>query len=369
MARCKGECMTPKVSIVVPVYNVEQYLPECLESLASQTLKDIEIILVNDGSTDGSLDILKQYASNDSRFTIVDKANAGYGHSMNRGFERARGEYIGIVESDDCARPEMFEKLYEQAKKNDADIVRSNYFTMGNCGTEFHLVDVLNLSHAPYYMAFDPKDYPDVFRGSPAIWTAIYRRDFIFDNGISFLESPGASYQDTGFFLKVLSAAQKVVFVREAYLNYRIDNAGSSVKSGSKVFCVCDEYESFDEFLSRIPERANTFRFIIQAKKYETYIWNYNRLDDSLRPVFLERMAAEFLRARSEGDLKEELFQPIEWQELNSVIDNPSSFSGKSFTVVPVNLDTVEYQKSRCANGEISRLRFLLWRIKHGLKR
>lgn len=360
--------MVPKVSIVVPVCNVEKYLPECLDSLIGQTLKDIEIILVNDGSKDHSLDIINEYAARDDRIVVIDKPNAGYGHTMNRGFERATGEYVGIVESDDCARPEMFEKLYEQAVKNSADVVRSNYFAMGNNGTEFHLIDVLNLAHAPYYEPFDPKDYPDAFRGSPAIWTAIYRNAFIREKGISFLESPGASYQDTGFFLKVLAAASRVVFMREAFLNYRIDNAGSSVKSGAKVFCVCDEYQSFEEFISHMPNRAEAFKYIIPAKKYETYIWNYNRLDESLRSDFLTKMVEEFMSAQAQGNLKKEYFHPVEWSELQSVLANPADFSGKSFTVVPAELDEVECQKTRRANGEISSLRYLGWRLKRALK-
>ena len=90
-----------KVSIVIPVYNVEHYLVECLDSAMNQTLHDIEIICVNDGSKDSSLEILLEYAKRDSRIKIIDKENAGYGHTMNLGIDMARGEYIGIIESDD----------------------------------------------------------------------------------------------------------------------------------------------------------------------------------------------------------------------------------------------------------------------------
>ena len=280
--------MTPKVSVVVPVYNVEKYLPECLNSIMQQSLKEIEIIVVDDGSTDDSLSIIEDYAKKDSRIVVISKENRGYGHSMNRGFEKAQGEYIGIVESDDCARPEMFEKLYEQASLNNADIVRSNYYTMADNGTKFDLIDILNLAHAPYYGVFNPQDYQDILRGSPAIWTGIYKRDFITKSDITFLESAGASYQDTGFMLKVLIAAERVVLMREAFLNYRIDNESSSVKSGAKVFCVSDEYASLEDFLFHYPEKASAFRHMIPAKKYETYLWNYNRLDDSLKQDFLK---------------------------------------------------------------------------------
>ena len=113
-----------KVSVLVPIYNVEEFLPECLDSLVNQTLKDIEFICINDGSKDDSLKILKEYAKKDKRILIINKKNSGYGDSMNKGLEKAKGEYIGIVESDDFIDLDAFEKLYNIAKKNDADVVK-----------------------------------------------------------------------------------------------------------------------------------------------------------------------------------------------------------------------------------------------------
>ena len=118
----------PKVSIVVPVCNAEQYLKQCLDSILGQTLQDIEIICVNDGSKDNSGAMLDAYAQRDDRVRVLHKENTGYGNSMNRGLDMARGEYIGIVESDDWVEPDMFEKLYQAAKAAKADVVKSNFF-------------------------------------------------------------------------------------------------------------------------------------------------------------------------------------------------------------------------------------------------
>lgn len=115
----------PKVSIIIPVYNVEKYLRECLDSVIQQTLQDIEIICVNDGSTDNSLQILKEYAQNDSRIKIIDKPNSGYGQTMNVGMQNATGEYIGIVEPDDYVELDMFETLYNTANSLGTYIVNS----------------------------------------------------------------------------------------------------------------------------------------------------------------------------------------------------------------------------------------------------
>lgn len=113
----------PLVSILVPVYNVELYLRQCLDSLKKQSLTDIEIICVNDGSTDGSLDILNDYASTDNRIKIINKRNGGLPSARNAGLDAATGEYVGFVDGDDFVEPDMFKKLYLAAKHEKADIV------------------------------------------------------------------------------------------------------------------------------------------------------------------------------------------------------------------------------------------------------
>ena len=360
--------MIPKVSVVVPVYNVAEFLPACLDSICAQTLKDIEVIVVNDGSTDDSLEIAQRYAAADGRIKVLTKENRGYGHTMNLGFSHARGAYIGIVESDDCARPDMFETLYGLAVQHDADLVRSNYWNMSENGTQFNLVDVLNLSDAPYETAFDTADHPDILRGSPAIWTAIYKASFLKESGISFLETPGASFQDTGFALKAFSAARRMVITRKAFLNYRVDNAGSSVKSGAKMYCVCDEYDSFEDCLAADSNRKQAFRYVIPSKKYETYVWNYNRLDSSLKAEFMGRMSREFAEEKAAGNLKQSEFQDIEWKELMELIEDPAVFDGRSLTVQYPPQDFKEHQRTLRANGLISRFRMYGSFVKHALK-
>ena len=108
-----------KVSIVVPIYNAELYLKQCLDSIINQTLKEIEIICVNDGSTDKSAKIVEEYAKKDNRIRVITKTNTGYGNSMNIGFDAAVGEYVGLIESDDFVDKEMFATLYNVAKPHD----------------------------------------------------------------------------------------------------------------------------------------------------------------------------------------------------------------------------------------------------------
>ena len=119
--------VTPLISVLVPCYNVEKYLVECLDSIVAQSYKNLEIICLNDGSTDSTLDIINSFASKDDRFVVVDKPNSGYGASMNIGLKKATGEYLAIVESDDYIEPTMFEDLLKAMQENDLDLARCAY--------------------------------------------------------------------------------------------------------------------------------------------------------------------------------------------------------------------------------------------------
>ena len=173
-----------KVSVIIPVYNVEKYLKQCLDSVVNQTLKDIEIICVNDGSKDKSREIIEEYAQKDSRIVVIDKENSGYGDSMNKGIAAANGEYISIIESDDFADSDMLYDLYNLAKKYDSDVVKSdwyNYWTDTDLSIKRDVFSNLNGLHP------DIKDCPQCLLIQPSIWSAIYEKSFLEDNQIQFL--------------------------------------------------------------------------------------------------------------------------------------------------------------------------------------
>ena len=280
-----------KVSVLVPVYNVERYLSECMDSLVNQTLKDIEIICINDGSTDDSLNILQEYAKRDARIKIIDKNNAGYGHTMNIGIQEAQGEYIGILESDDFADANMFEVLYDVAAALEADFAKSNYWEYKNHASAF----VRSLEDGPYQEVFTPRrDLLCSFIFKPTIWSAIYKRNFILKNNIAFNETPGASFQDTSFNFKVFACAERAVFVEDAFVHYRQDNEASSVKRPDKVYCVVDEYRKSAEFLATRPDLKGQLEYLLPALKWNTYQWNYRRISPDFKYEFMEKMMDEF---------------------------------------------------------------------------
>lgn len=311
-----------KVSVLVPIYNVEQYLPECLDSLCGQTLKGIEIICINDGSTDASGAILDEYAKNNSNIVVINKKNSGYGDSMNRGLEAATGEYIGIVESDDFIDQNGFEKLYELAKKTDADIVKANYYYHSEDKDEIHEV----VKNQKTNKATTISDDYNILIEEPGIWSAIYRRDFLNENKIRFRTTPGASYQDTGFFFKTACAAKKIVYTKNAFLHYRTDNANSSVKSLEKVNYVVEEYADIEKFLEKC-EVSDEVKYTIQAAKFGAFHWNLQRLPKDLAQEFIVTIKQEFSKADKAGLLQKKYFPTKYWLALQLILKSSTKTS------------------------------------------
>lgn len=314
---------TPKVSILVPCYNVERYLAQCLESLRTQTLEDIEVICINDGSTDSTADIIERFRVEDARFRVIEKENSGYGASMNRGLDSARGTYVGILESDDFCEPETFARLTAEADKTKASAVKANFFFHWSAEEPADRKNELIGGGTPRVV--DPAAYPPLFWYMPSIWSALYRRDFLQENGIRFLETPGASYQDLSFTFKVWACASKVALLPEAFVHYRQDNEASSIHAPGKVFCVCDEFGEIERFLDAHPEKSALWP-IETRLKFDSYIWNYWRLDVNLRKRFLERFEADFKAAEAAGTIDYDLFQPWSEADLRHILTNAADF-------------------------------------------
>lgn len=313
-----------KISVVVPVYNVEKYLKECIDSIINQTLEDIEIICVNDGSTDSSLEILNDYAKKDSRIIVINKSNSGYGHTMNMGLNAASGEYIGIIESDDFADKNMFEDLYKLAKEYDADIVKGdwyNYWSKNKFARKNN-----RISSAKTLKLTNSKQDKSLLRINPSVWSAIYKKEFLNKYNIRFLETPGASYQDLAFSFKVFALAEKVILTDKAYLYYRQDNMNSSVKSKTKVYCVCDEYEEIDRFLEEYPDLKFEFKVQEEINRYNGYVSSVLRIDDSVKPEFVKVFSDHFKEEYNTGLLGNEFFKKINKKEFMTLINNPEKY-------------------------------------------
>lgn len=321
----------PRVSLLMPVMNVERYLPESLASARAQTLADIEIICIDDGSTDGSLAIMRAAAEEDGRIRVIEKANSGYGDSMNRALELARGTYIGILEPDDIMYPESLERLVAAAEAAQAEVAKGNfelYWTSPSERVEFF--EVADNAHCA--APSRPLDDPFIFYQKPSIWSAVYRRDFLEHHGIRFLPTPGASFQDCSFSFKVFASAARVVYVHDSMLRYRQDNEGSSVNARNKVFCTCDEYAEIErwiagEFTSEHGEAAaRDLMRVEQVAKYDSYMWSYVRLAPEFRVMFLERMSGEFTAALDAGWFELDDLKPWKRANLAAIMRDPTGW-------------------------------------------
>lgn len=305
---------SPKVSVLVPICNVEKYLEECLESARVQTLTDIEIICINDGSTDGSLKIIQSFCERDARFRLIDKLNSGYGDSMNKGLDAARGEYVAILESDDFLDSDALEYMYQKAVGSDLEVLKCNFWLYWSApSSERMFRKNMYFSFASPEMvlmgAHRPIDYPYSFWGKASIWSAIYKRSFLNDNSIRFLPTPGASYQDSSFTFKVLACASRVAYSSKAFLHYRQDNENSSVNSKGKVYCTCEEHAEMERFLNEERPDLKLELDPIRARlKFLNYRWNYDRLGDKFKNEFLMRFSAEMREEIERGTISEEYF-------------------------------------------------------------
>ncbi|MGN0018457.1 MAG: glycosyltransferase [Candidatus Gastranaerophilaceae bacterium] len=212
-----------KVSIIIPVYNVEQYLERCLETVINQTLKDIEIILVNDGSTDNSVDICNRYAQKDSRIKVVTRKNGGLSAARNTGLEHVSGEYIGFLDSDDWVDKDFYEKLYNAAIENDCDIAFGDIIRKGEHKHK------IRLKIPEIIVAEDIYDKMQLAQNlkNPGVWNKIYRKH-LFDNGLRFEE--GVYYEDREFSIQIINECKKIVAVPNIYYYYFV-NPTSIVKS------------------------------------------------------------------------------------------------------------------------------------------
>lgn len=205
---------TPKVSVTVPVYNTSRYLKQCLDSLASQTLSDIEFIIVDDGSTDGSGGICDEYAARDNRFRVIHQPNGGLSVARQTGLDAAQGEYVIVCDSDDWAAPDMYEKLYQKAKETDADIVCCGYYAEYDGGRS-----------VPKQTIFIEKseiidNFDFISRGAGGSWTKLVRKS-LFDKAGASYESGINMSEDSLIVYKLMKADPKIVQSNDNLYHYR----------------------------------------------------------------------------------------------------------------------------------------------------
>ena len=323
----------PKVSIIVPIYRVEKYLVQCLDSIVNQTLKDIEIILVDEGDMDACRYIIDHYEQTDKRVIAIHEKNGGYGASVNKGFDIAKGEYIGIIESDDFIAPEMFEEMYNYAKQTGADVVKTPYYEYWS--KKGDKKDVTKVCHykdfitkeSPKDEAFSIMDYPQQMSVHASLWSGIYKTSYIREKNIRFIQAKGGAYVDVGFRIDTLINTDKIAWLSKPYYYYRVDAEGSTTnnfKLGAMLQRWAEAHEAFetkykgkydtvgkyliiDEYLNTV---GQCFNFYPTEEEFKLLQSNLSKIDDKIineSPVLSQDRKAKMLKAKYAKD-REDFF-------------------------------------------------------------
>lgn len=286
----------PIISVIVPVYNVEDYLAKCLDSILNQTFSNIEIICVNDGSTDGSRKILEEYKKRDFRIKIVDKENGGLSSARNAGMKVAQGEFYSFIDSDDWIDKTMLEKLYENITtlNSDISICAVHQFDETN-----QKIDDSN----PYYTleffdktfdnrAFSYKDTkPFIMDVCVMAWNKLYRRSLIEECNAEFPD--GLIFEDGPFFFTIFFKTDRVSIVRDFLYYYRINRKNSIIqKAGKKFLNVIDVSELMYSKIKDLPD-FDDIKYIFFRKKVEDLIYRFEHLNKKYKSAFARKLKNE----------------------------------------------------------------------------
>lgn len=285
-----------KVSVIIPVYNVEKYLRQCMDSVLNQTLKEIEIICVNDGATDGSAEILEEYAKKDSRVQVIVQKNAGAGAARNNGMAAASGKYLSFLDADDFFEPDMLEKAYELAEKDQADFVvyKSDQFHTDK--NEFVQVSwVVREKELPPYQPFHHRQMTDnifkVFVGWA--WDKLYRKEFVDKHGLRFQEQRTSN--DMLFVFGAVALAERISVLPEVMVHQRRDAEDSLSKTRENSWwCFYDALIALRELLKKNHLYGELAKDYINYALHFT-LWNYNTLAESTKPLLKEKLQREWL--------------------------------------------------------------------------
>lgn len=220
---------TPKISVIMPSLNVGDYMEECLSSVVKQTIDDIEVICVDAGSTDKTLDIIKNHQKTDNRIKLLMSDKKSYGHQVNMGIKEAKGSYIAIVETDDYIDENMFKKLYSYSNNDTIDIIKGNFYYLNDYDdSNLEIEKDVTKRELTSNKVFTLKEEPLFVEGHPSIWAGIYLREFLLKNNICFMEEPKGGWVDNPFFFETAIKANKIIYIDEALYYYRITNPNSS---------------------------------------------------------------------------------------------------------------------------------------------
>ncbi len=320
----------PKVTIVIPVLNVQPYIRECLDSVVHQTLADLEIFCVDAGSTDGTLEIEQEYERQDPRVRILEDTARSTGYAKNLGIDLAASGYVAIVEPDDYIAEDMMEKLYDAVVRYDLDMVKGNYRSfLGEGKTRLFAEKAVSLCGEDYEKVIDPRSDNRYFGWDMYTWTGLYKKSFLETFGIRHNESGGAAFQDVGFWFQTFCYARRIMLLKDYFYHYRRDNPNASVNNPNRTFVMCEEYKFVKD---RLSGDTGTWERVLPAyyhALFRSYFVTYERLAKGLRPDFVKRFYAEIREGYEQGGICRALFDAYELDYLDVLLESGERFADK----------------------------------------
>lgn len=291
----------PLLSVIIPVYNSEKTIIKCLNSVVTQTLEEIEIIIINDGSTDETLSLIMDCAKSDSRIKVINNKNQGQGLSRNEGLRLAQGEYVTFIDSDDWIEPEMFEIMLDCAQKTGVDVVQCEFLQVyennkkpqKSCIVENLKSNKVKVSESNIYKLVDYKESV-IMALSNFAWGRIYKKDFIIKNKIEF--SSGFIGEDKAFSIECKILANGIACINKPLYNYYIRSNSSSSKSIDAIAImdsiryVLDKHQLFNELKESFYKYANYLCY----KQYKKSSWDEKRI---LKSKFKDYLEEKYYRA------------------------------------------------------------------------
>ena len=288
-----------EVSIIVPVYNVEQYLQECLDSLTNQTFEDLEIICINDGSSDKSLEILEKYAEDDSRISIMSQQNSGLSATRNVGMKQARGKYIYFMDSDDILELNAIEKLYNLAEDKSLDFILFKLINFYHETGERFESQYYNMSFLKELVGdnvFSYEDIKDVItKIAVNVQSKFYRFDLIKD--MEFQE--GLIFEDNPYFIEAMFKAKRAYFLDE-FLNLKRERKDSITTSSGKNFADVIPISNIILDLTHKYGHYDELKKAVIKKKMRRIMVRYNEIDEEFKQYFLEKIKDDFISRKDE---------------------------------------------------------------------
>ncbi len=319
------------VSVIMPSLNVAEYIDECMESVRCQSLERIEILCVDAGSVDGTLEKLQEYAKRDSRIRLIQSEKKSYGYQVNIGIEKARGEYVAIVETDDYVSNNMMELLVKVAQKESLDYVKGNYNYFATYGGHRRFFPAYTWEKGSRYYdtVICPRSMPDLPLRDYNIWRGIYRRDFLIQNQIKCNESAGASYQDIGFLMQVYDKAEKCAYIEDILYYYQMNREGSSSCKLEALVNVENEFRRLKDYGLVALGKAFYIRLVYcLIPELDKLL---RRLDFKIDERYIEKpsrwMIAELEPAISQGIIVDKDFPTDVWEKLQLISRDIKSYA------------------------------------------